>query len=824
MSHISYNKQWQDAQIAMVDMLAIETPEQPRLPENDINAAFQLVATMFVKYVQIFRRLEQCYDQIVHPQKRRLIRVVLDGCMGRIIELKHEMISMDYSEYHYFDDILADLKLTPNDLDIPIPNYFVLERAQAIEKRERLLGQILARMTLENETQDTSSIMTMDDAIRIIQSHERARQGRLRAKQIGELRLNDQRARQRANMGESKMDKVLAATIIQKYYRRHVVRREAMPTFHKDPLKRLLADVRAHEDERRKRQEKHEIAYQQALVATREKIKQTEGPDMKERLQDQIRQWFIECRNVSQKFPDFPDEDDGGSNKIFEKKTVEEIQEDLDAKLESKGKGKGDKKGKKGKKGKKEKKGKKGKKGKKKKKGDDEEGWTLPESQFVTEMMKPSTQTYQSFWETRDESNNFEQNHDNEIVKEEKRTEVQEEIRIEVDALMREELKNLKAAIDKTKDKKKKKKKKKAKKKKKKKEKDLTPDRTIESLYEELVMNRIIIRPPKVTLNDFLGDFNYLPSLIRQAKHEPMPTMYDVKQLTALYGILPFGSEKVHEIAPQVKGLLICGPRGCGKHMLLHAICNELGANLFDISPQNIYETYREKEGIKMLMHLCSKVGKALQPTVIFINDCEKLFKKKLKPEEKQFEPKRLAKALPKWLKTIKPGDRVLLVGISHEPYQGVVKPMMKAFQRVILLPRPEYGTRLLLWKTLIPKYGGIITPALDLTSLAKLSDSYAPGHIHDTIVETLTERRLVKMSKHPLQASDFIPGLAHHNAIYKEEEDAYKSWWKKTPLGKKRERFLEDQEEGGGDGKGKKDKKGGGKGKGKKGKGKKKK
>ncbi len=81
----------------------------------------------------------------------------------------------------------------------------------------------------------------------------------------------------------------------------------------------------------------------------------------------------------------------------------------------------------------------------------------------------------------------------------------------------------------------------KAKKKKKKKEKDLTPDRTIESLYEELVMNRIIVRPPKVTLNDFLGDFNYLPSLIRQAKHEPMPTMYDAKQLTALYGILPLG-------------------------------------------------------------------------------------------------------------------------------------------------------------------------------------------------------------------------------------------------------------------------------------------
>jgi hypothetical protein len=82
-------------------------------------------------------------------------------------------------------------------------------------------------MTLDNEKPDGNGIMSMDDAIRIIQSHERARQGRLRAKQIRELRLNDQRARQRANMGESKMDKSLAATIIQKYYRRHIVRREA---------------------------------------------------------------------------------------------------------------------------------------------------------------------------------------------------------------------------------------------------------------------------------------------------------------------------------------------------------------------------------------------------------------------------------------------------------------------------------------------------------------------------------------------------------------------------------------------------------------------
>jgi hypothetical protein len=68
---------------------------------------------MYVKYVQAFRKLEECYDQVTQSQKRRILRQVLDGVIGRIIELKHEMIALELSEYHFFDDILQDLKLTP---------------------------------------------------------------------------------------------------------------------------------------------------------------------------------------------------------------------------------------------------------------------------------------------------------------------------------------------------------------------------------------------------------------------------------------------------------------------------------------------------------------------------------------------------------------------------------------------------------------------------------------------------------------------------------------------------------------------------------------
>ena len=77
---------------------------------------------MYIKYIQIFRRLELSYDQIVHPQKRRVLRHVLDGVMGRVLELKNEMVNLELCDYHYFDDVLSDLKLTPV-ISPEIPNY-----------------------------------------------------------------------------------------------------------------------------------------------------------------------------------------------------------------------------------------------------------------------------------------------------------------------------------------------------------------------------------------------------------------------------------------------------------------------------------------------------------------------------------------------------------------------------------------------------------------------------------------------------------------------------------------------------------------------------
>merc|ERR1711970_298337 len=108
-------------------------------------------------------------------------------------------------------------------------------------------------------------------------------------------------------------------------------------------------------------------------------------------------------------------------------------------------------KGKKGKGGKKEKKKKKGGKGKKGKKGGGEEetpGWKMPKSEFFGGV-ESEVQTHDTVWKNRDESSNFPQRHDPEIIKENKLVEVEAEIRVQVDVIMRDELQNLKDALDK---------------------------------------------------------------------------------------------------------------------------------------------------------------------------------------------------------------------------------------------------------------------------------------------------------------------------------------------------------------------------------------
>ena len=74
------------------------------------------------------------------------------------------------------------------------------------------------------------------------------------------------------------------------------------------------------------------------------------------------------------------------------------------------------------------------------------------------------------------------------------------------------------------------------------------------------------------------------------------------------------------------------------------------------------------KAGLTMLLHLVMKVGKLLQPTVIYIGNAEKTFVKKAAKNDMS-DPKRLKKELPKIIKKMTAEDRILFVGTSLTPW-----------------------------------------------------------------------------------------------------------------------------------------------------------
>ncbi|KAF4688653.1 hypothetical protein FOZ60_002518 [Perkinsus olseni] len=825
MSNKSWQHRWAGCMTELLEQIHVEhLPANTRENGQALDIGFQPFALVYIKYLHICTNLEEIYDQMIHPQKRKFIRRVMESIILRVLELKEQLIFFNPRHKNRFialDEILADLKLSPAVLDWRFPRCFTADthladwleiRNKRIQHWQKTFNLSRTLDDLDDHTDPFHIPFTLDQAIRLIQRNERGRAGIQKAMMIANWRREAERREKRLAEGvdfadlEDDSEELLAAQraavskiaaswkrksairCVQRMKQEEYIFLGMLPPVEKPPVDQiaLAEEIRV---QRRQSQIEASSDYDKALddeLALSRKIK---GPDLHKEMLDERREWILEVRKQTGAFPadleafytrfDQPEE------------TVE-------------GEGDGGKQSKDG------------KKASDKKGGDKKASKTVAETEpenthdvgtsAVVQSLVEQLKEYAATWETRDESQNVDQLHDVQLVRDKVFPVVEREMQNSVDELMREELANLKNMYEKAKKKKEKKGKKgKGKKEKKGKVKKwcaavgMVPHR--EDCLPELVQDGLVKCIAPARLKDYIGEFGYLGAARRVCLPAcPPPSAQMVKSLIVEHVALPLASTTIRQQCNlAARSILLYGPKGCGKSLLARIIATEAGATFIDISPKKIEGKYTQpKVGPALLIYKAFLVAQDNAPAVIYCDEIDQVFqavkkgKKKGKAaastaegadEASQNEPpSRIKKDFIAAIKQIKTGpdstdqDRIVFIGCTSNPFGESVdtKELLAAFDEKVWISTPDFGTRIILWRSFMEEKGVpsqvTTSGSLNLTSLAHLSEGYTTRSIKQAVDRVLSNRRLSRLKQRPLTLHEFLEPLSRCHYSWKEE------------------------------------------------------
>ena len=132
-------------------------------------------------------------------------------------------------------------------------------------------------------------------------------------------------------------------------------------------------------------------------------------------------------------------------------------------------------------------------------------------------------------------------------------------------------------------------------------------DLKLGQMIEQLVENKIIKNfgvgsrgngEDMPAISDFKGAFDYLGHIKLAQLHRrrdkygrcvvPEPSYPQIRQNLTEYAILPNGSKFVKSQTPHIRSILLYGPAGVGKTMLVEAVASHLNAIILDLSVTNV--------------------------------------------------------------------------------------------------------------------------------------------------------------------------------------------------------------------------------------------
>nr|XP_033186317.1 IQ and AAA domain-containing protein 1-like [Bombus vancouverensis nearcticus] len=830
MSHAYYTELWLVARNDLDKLIELDRRLQQQTSTKNRQHVLNLLLPMYLRYRNLVKRLIVCHDQMVQTQKRDLIKRVLDCTVGRMLEYKREIVNLNYNDYQWPDDFMNQFKYTPDDVEILVSasgKDIVEQRRERIQKLmedayktpEELESEVLPeeyeaetieyqedapklrRRRVKEKTSAPSPIQesperiaarkaqeareaaerTMLAAILLIQSHERARMARCVG--IDAQRMYDYgRKVQAGTIVSKKLHKSTyenAAKTIQRAWRIYAARKrmrnriarteellgmtipswKSQEVFEKDKqnFQKKLTLMPVFADRITKETEKE-----------RARLWKIRGPGLVEDITDEIREWFILWYDELGHFYVYPAANLGGSVLIATGQTLTP-QEYLVEKMS------------------------KGAKETPATKAKPKKHQPLIPQTKTFSLLHEANQYFINNWSFRYRSDDHREKIYHDLIKDELCYELQLEMRKIVDELMRLELQKLNAALKKDYAADKRKldiptdKKRRARKNKKQK----TPvnDETVEDNFKELVRANIIRDYTRTSLKDWIGDLSYQNYEAARELQDYKHRMGEIRQVVMEYCVLPLSSKEIHQVAPLIRAVCIYGLAQHGKNFLVNAICSEVGALLFDMSPTVLVDKYTGRKNERKLINMISSIARAYAPSVIFIENGERPWLKQVPQEDKYLNPKRFAIYYPKLVKSIKRGDQILFLTTSSEPYKAT-RPFIKIHDKFITIPLTDYNTLYMFYKDLLMKYHGV-DRNIDVSSMAKMSVGIPLEFIRDAVKNVLNLHRRITLKIKPLTVSEIMEEVLKYQPPQAKMLSELTKFENRTPLGKKRARLL---------------------------------